>query len=49
MAIVIGSGITVGPGIIIGPTPVLPVFLITEDNNQLITETGDNFIEEQYE
>jgi serine acetyltransferase len=44
----IGSGITIGPGIIIGNRAAIIVItdFITEDNNYLISETGDNFIEE---
>jgi len=44
----LGAGITVGPGIIIGDTPVFfdPVFFITEDNNFLISQIDQNFIEE---
>jgi len=44
----LGAGITVGAGIIIGDVPVFftPVFFITEDENFLISETNQNFIEE---
>lgn len=44
----LGAGITVGPGIIIGDTPVffVPVFFDTENDNLLVSETGQNFIEE---
>jgi hypothetical protein len=44
----LGAGITVGPGIIIGDTPVFftPVFFVTEEDNFLISETDQNFIEE---
>jgi hypothetical protein len=44
----LGPGITVGPGIIIGDTPVFftPVFFVTEDDNFLVSETDQNFIEE---
>ena len=44
----IGQGIEIGPGIIIGDTPVFftPVLFITEDNNFLVSELDQNFIEE---
>ena len=44
----IQGGITIGPGISIGSTPVFVVIVdfITEDNNNLISETGLQFIEE---
>jgi hypothetical protein len=47
--IIIGQGITLGPGVrigdIIAPPPI--TYFITEDNNNLITEVGDqDFIEE---
>jgi len=44
----IGSGITIGPGITIGNKAAIVVTndFITEDSNFLISETGDQFIEE---
>lgn len=44
----IGGGITIGNGITIGPVPVFVVIttFITEDNNDLVSETDQNFIEE---
>lgn len=44
----IGAGITVGPGITIGQVvvPNIVVDLVTESNDFLITETGNNFIAE---
>lgn len=44
----IGAGITIGPGIVIGNTPAIIIItdFITEDSNFLISETGENFIEE---
>jgi hypothetical protein len=44
----LGAGITVGPGIIIGDTPVFFTanLFVTEDDNFLIAETDQNFIEE---
>lgn len=44
----IQGGITIGPGISIGPTPVFAVItdFITEDNLNLVSETGQQFIEE---
>lgn len=44
--IVIEGGITIETGVYIGIDIDLSVFFTTEDNNQLITETGDSFIEE---
>lgn len=44
----IQGGITIGPGIVIGPTPVFVVItdFITEDNINLVSETNQQFIEE---
>jgi hypothetical protein len=45
----IGGGITIGAGITIGPVPAFVVVtdFITEDGvNKLISESGDQFIEE---
>lgn len=44
----IQGGITIGNGIYIGDIPVvIPInYFITEDSNNLISETGNNFIEE---
>jgi len=43
----IGAGITIGPGIVIGQIAVLgPVDFVTEGLDNLISETGDQFIEE---
>jgi len=44
--IVIEGGITIETGIYVGIDVDLSVFFITEDNNQLISETGDSFVEE---
>ena len=44
--IVIEGGITIETGVYIGVDIDLSVYFITEDNNQMITETGDSFIEE---
>jgi hypothetical protein len=44
--IVIEGGITIETGVYIGVDIDLSVFFITEDNNQLISETGDSFVEE---
>jgi hypothetical protein len=43
----IGGNITIGGQIIIGPVPVFTVFLITEDDNFLVSQTDQNFVEEQ--
>jgi len=44
----IGPGITIGAGIVIGNKAAIVVItdFITQDSNFLISETGDNFIEE---
>lgn len=44
----IGAGITIGGAVIIGDYPAFTTYnyLITEDSNNLTTETGDDFIEE---
>ena len=44
----IGGGITIGAGITIGHVPAFVTinFFITEDDNFLISETDQNFIEE---
>jgi hypothetical protein len=45
----VGNGITIGPGIVLGQQPVFVVItdFVTEDGlNYLISESGDNFIEE---
>lgn len=44
----IGNGIDIGHGIRIGNYPAIVVItdFITENNNNLISETGDQFIEE---
>jgi hypothetical protein len=45
----IGAGITIGPGITIGQFPVLgTVDFVTEGLDNLISETGDQFIEESF-
>ena len=43
----IGGNIIIGGQIVIGPVPVFTVFFITEDDNFLISQTDQNFIEEQ--
>ena len=42
------GGITIGPGITLGNVPVFVVvnYFITEDSNQLTSQSGDDFIEE---
>jgi hypothetical protein len=45
----IQGGITIGGDIQIGDIPANPIFIVTENDNNLITETGVYFIEEQYE
>jgi hypothetical protein len=43
----IGGNITIGGQIIIGPVNVLLNDFITEDSNFLVSETDQNFVEEQ--
>jgi len=43
----LGGAITIGGQIIIGDVPVFTVYFITEDDNFLISQTDQNFIEEQ--
>jgi hypothetical protein len=43
----IGGNIEIGGQIVIGPVPVFTVFFITEDDNFLVSQTDQNFIEEQ--
>jgi hypothetical protein len=42
----IGSGIEIGTGILIGLNQVSVMEFITEDSNNLISEDGNQFIEE---
>ena len=50
MSTEIGTGITIGTGVIIGQQqaigPVVIFTFISEDFNYLVSETGNNFIEE---
>ena len=51
MALVIEGGIEIGSGITIGQQPVpLTVFfdILTENNEALLTENGDNLVTETY-
>jgi len=41
----IGGGITIGGGIIIGDVPVEIMYLVSETNDQFITEDGLDFVE----
>ena len=41
----IGGGIDIGTGITIGDVPVVINYLIAENGDQLISETGLDFIE----
>ena len=44
----IGGGISIGPGITLGQVPVFVTItdFITEDSLYLVSESNDNFIEE---
>jgi uncharacterized membrane protein len=43
----IGGGITIGGQIIIGPVPIVIKYFVTEDDNFLVSQTDQNFVEEQ--
>jgi hypothetical protein len=43
----IGGAITIGGQIIIGDVPIYLNYFVTEDDNFLISEADQNFIEEQ--
>ena len=43
----VGGAITIGGQIIIGDVPAYTVFFITEDDNFLVSQTDQYFIEEQ--
>jgi hypothetical protein len=45
----IGGGITIGPGISIGPVFAAIADFVTQDDNNLIAENGDQFITEYAE
>ena len=45
--IIIGGNITIGGQIIIGPVSIDTNTFITEDSNFLVSETDQNFVEEQ--
>jgi hypothetical protein len=45
--IIIGGNITIGGQIVIGPVPIYTVYFVTQDDNSLVSQTDDNFIEEQ--
>jgi hypothetical protein len=42
----IQGGITIGAGITIGPVPAFQSDFVTQDDNNLISETGDQFVTE---
>jgi hypothetical protein len=43
----IGGNITIGGQIIISDVPVFTMYFITEDDNFLVSQTDQNFVEEQ--
>jgi hypothetical protein len=43
----LGGNITIGGQIIIGNVPVFAVYFITEDDNFLVSQIDQNFVEEQ--
>ena len=46
MAIVVDGGITIESGITMGQVSVLAVLFVTEDDDNLISENNEFFIEE---
>jgi hypothetical protein len=46
MPILIGPGIEVGPGIIIGDSETFPSPIITQNDDFIITESGDQLVTE---
>jgi hypothetical protein len=46
MAIVVDGGITIEGGITMGQVSVLATLFVTEDDNNLISENNEFFIEE---
>lgn len=47
MPVEIQGGITVEGQVIIGDIGIFPVYFITEDNNFLVSQTDDNFVDQQ--
>ena len=43
----IGGQIEIGGQIVIGNIPAYTVYFITEDDNFLVSQTDENFVEEQ--
>lgn len=43
----IGGDITIGGQIIIGDIGAIPFYFITEDDNFLVSQINDNFVEQQ--
>jgi hypothetical protein len=43
----IGGNITVGGQVVIGNVPAYVLYFVTEDDNFLVSQTDDNFVEEQ--
>jgi hypothetical protein len=46
MAVEIGPGIDIGPGVLIGDEPARSLLIITENELNLDTESGDDLITE---
>ena len=43
----IGGSVTIGGQIIIGDVPAYVLYFITEDDNFLVSQADQNFVEEQ--
>jgi hypothetical protein len=43
----IGGNVTIGGQIVIGPVPAFVAYFITQDDNFLVSQADDNFVEEQ--
>ena len=49
MDIIIEAGVTIEQGVSIGQFTVnIPGYLATQDNNQLVTESGDNLVTQKF-
>jgi len=45
--ITLGGNIIVGGQIVIGNVPIYAIYFISEDDNFLVSQTDQNFVEEQ--
>ncbi len=47
MSITVEGGIVIGGQVIIGDVPAYVLYFITEDDNFLVSQADQNFVEEQ--